>query len=59
VVNSKRTIKNTRKLVHLTVQRLPNKVPRLITSDEYKPYETAILETFGEKKEVKRAGKCG
>jgi len=59
VVNGKRTIKNTRKLVRLTAKRLPNKVPRLITSDEYKPYKTAILETFGKKKEVKRTGKRG
>ena len=30
-----------------------------MTSDEYKPYKTAILETFGTKKEVKRTGKRG
>ena len=59
VVNGKRTIKNTKKLVRLTAQRLQNRIPRLITSDEYKPYKTAILESFGEKKEAKRTGKRG
>jgi hypothetical protein len=28
-------------------KRLKNKVPRLITSDEYKPYKKAILRAFG------------
>ena len=59
VVNGKRTIKNTRTLVRLTAKRLQNKPPRLMTSDEYKPYKTAILETFGHKKAVKRTGKRG
>ena len=58
VVNGKRTIKNTRELVRLTARRL-QKVPRLITSDEYKPYKKAILEAFGKKKESKRTGKRG
>jgi hypothetical protein len=58
VVNGKRTVKNTRKLVRLTAQRLQGKPPRLMTSDEYKPYKMAILETFGKEKEAKRMGKC-
>jgi IS1 family transposase len=59
VVCGKRTLKNTRTLLRLTVKRLQNKTPRLITSDEYKPYTTAILESFGEKKVPKRTGKRG
>jgi IS1 family transposase len=59
VQNGKRTVKNTKKLVHNTAKRLKNKVPRLITSDEYKPYKTAILESFGTKRESKRTGKRG
>jgi len=59
VVNGKRTIRNTKLLVRLTAKRLKNKPPRLITSDEYKPYKTAILESFGKKKVAKRTGKRG
>lgn len=59
VVNGKRTKANTKKLVRLTAQRLKNKPPRLITSDEYKPYTTAILEAFGDKQESKRTGNRG
>jgi IS1 family transposase len=59
VVNGKRTLKNTRRLVHLTAKRLKHRAPRLITSDEYKPYTTAILEEFGERKKSQRTGKRG
>jgi IS1 family transposase len=59
VINGKRTLENTRRLVHLTAKRLQNRLPRLITSDEYKPYTAAILESFGEKKVPKRTGKRG
>ena len=48
VVNGKRTVENTELLVKKTAERLKNKAPRLITSDEYKAYENAILEAFGE-----------
>jgi len=59
VVNGKRTKRSTRRLVRLTAKRLQNRVPRLITSDEYKPYTEAILESFGDKKVPKRTGKRG
>jgi IS1 family transposase len=59
VQNGKRTEKNTKELVRKTAKRLKNRLPRLITSDEYKPYKKAILEAFGEKKEAKRTGKRG
>ena len=59
VVNGKRTEKNTKKLVRLTAKRLQNKPPRLMTSDEYKPYKKAILEVFGTKEEVERSGRRG
>ena len=59
VVSGKRTIKNTRLLVRKTAKRLKNRVPRLITSDEYKPYKKAVLETFGVKRTPKRTGKPG
>ena len=47
VVNGKRTEENTKLLVQNTAKRLQNEAPRLITSDEYKPYKPAILEAFG------------
>jgi IS1 family transposase len=50
VVNGKRTEKNTKRLVRKTAQCLKNKPPRLMTSDEYKPYKQAILEAFGTKR---------
>jgi len=59
VVNGKRTLKNTKKLVRLTAKRLQNKPPRLITSDEYKPYKKAILEVFGMKRPPKRTENVG
>ena len=49
VVNGKRTEENTELLVQKTAKRLDNKPPRLITSDEYKPYKKAILKAFGER----------
>lgn len=59
VVCGKRTIENTRRLVRKTAKRLKNRPPRLITSDEYKPYKKAILETFGKKRRSRRTGKRG
>jgi IS1 family transposase len=49
VVNGKRTEENTKALVQNTAKRLKNKPPRLITSDEWRVYEKAILEAFGER----------
>ena len=59
VINGKRTETNTKKLVRLTAKRLKYKPPRLITSDEYKPYKKAILEAFGNKRVPRRTGKRG
>ena len=59
VVNGKRTKANTKKLVRKTAKRLNYKPPRLITSDEYKPYNQAVLEAFGKKMVPKRTGKRG
>ena len=57
--HGKRTKKNTKLLVRKTAKRLQNKPPRLITSDEYKPYKQAILEAFGRKQPSKRTFKRG
>ena len=59
VVNGKRTEKNTELLVQKTAERLNFKTPRLMTSDEYKPYKKAILKAFGFKRTPKRTGKRG
>jgi IS1 family transposase len=59
VVSGKRTEENTDLLVRNTAKRLKNKAPRLITSDEYKPYKKAILKAFGKKRLPKRTGKRG
>lgn len=59
VVNGKRTEANTELLVKRTAKRLQNRIPRLITSDEYKPYKKAILKTFGVQRTSKRTGKPG
>ena len=59
VVNGKRTEKNTKRLVQDTARRLKNQPPRLITSDEYKPYKQAILESFGQQRVPRRTGKRG
>ena len=42
-----------------TAKRLGGKIPRLITTDEYKVYEEAILEAFGEQQVPKRTGRRG
>jgi IS1 family transposase len=59
VVNGKRTKPNTKQLVRKTAKRLQGKTPRLITTDEYKVYEEAILEAFGEKRVPKHTGRRG
>ena len=59
LVVGKRTKKNTKQLVRKTAKVLQNKPPRLITSDEWKAYEQAIVEAFGEEHSSERTGKRG
>jgi IS1 family transposase len=59
VVNGKRTEENTELLVQKTAERLGNNVPRLMTSDEWRPYQKAILKAFGVKHIPKRTGRRG
>jgi IS1 family transposase len=49
VVVGKRKEENTMLLVQEAARRVKYRVPRLITSDEYKVYKKAILEAFGER----------
>jgi len=59
VVPGKRTEENTLALVGDVKQRLGGQVPRLITSDEYRPYKTALLEVYGETVCPPRTGRRG
>ena len=47
VVPGERTAESVRELVEDVKERLDGRVPELITTDEYAPYEGAILEAFG------------
>lgn len=47
VVCGKRTAKRVRQLVKAAHQRTGRRLPRLITTDEYRPYKQAILEAWG------------
>jgi IS1 family transposase len=48
VIPDKRGLKSVRKLVGELAERSDHGLPELITSDEYKPYKRALLETYGE-----------
>jgi IS1 family transposase len=59
VVAGKRTEANTLALVRAVKQRLGGRVPALVTSDEYRPYKTALLEVYGETVCPPRTGRRG
>jgi IS1 family transposase len=59
VVPGKRTAENVKALVDDFKARTGGRLPRLITTDEYAPYETAILEAYGEEITPERTGKPG
>ena len=54
-----RTRENTGKLVHDYAMRTNHEIPRLITSDEYKPYKGKILEEYGILVIPERTGRRG
>ena len=54
-----RTTENTERLVENFKQRTGGKRMNLITSDEYAPYETAILKAYGRKIVPSPTGKPG
>ena len=47
VVPGARTIENTEAIVHEVKDRLQDRTPELITTDEYGAYESAIIQVFG------------
>lgn len=59
VIAGKRTEENTLALVHQVKQRLGGRLPALITSDEYRPYKTALLDVYGETVRPPRTGRRG
>jgi IS1 family transposase/transposase-like protein len=59
VVPGERTAESVRELVADVKGRLRGRTPGLITTDEYAPYEGAILEAFGTEVVPPRTGKPG
>jgi IS1 family transposase/transposase-like protein len=59
VVPGERTAASVRELVDDVKERLDGRIPELITTDEYAPYEGAILEAFGTEVVPPPTGKPG
>jgi IS1 family transposase/transposase-like protein len=59
VIPGERTAGSARELVSDVKERLGGRTPALITTDEYAPYEGAILEAFGTEVVPPRTGKRG
>lgn len=59
VVPGKRTAENVRALVQDSKRRTQGRKLNLITTDEYPPYQQAILEAYGETVRPPRTGKRG
>ena len=59
VVAGKRTLESVRKQIGELAERTDHRLPRLITSDEYKPYRRVLLEVYGVAKPRRRRGRCG
>jgi len=59
VVPGKRTAENVQQLVNDVKQRMAGRIPNLITTDEYRAYETAILEAYGQEVLPARTGRPG
>ena len=59
VVPGERTAANVQALVQDFQRRTRGRIPKLITTDEYPAYETAILEAYGETVIPERTGKPG
>jgi IS1 family transposase/transposase-like protein len=59
VVPGERTAQSVKELVGEVKERLDGRLPELITTDEYAPYQGAILEAFGEEVVPPRTGQPG
>jgi hypothetical protein len=47
MVSDRRTLDSVRRQIGELAQRTDHRLPRLITSDEYKPYRRVLLEVYG------------
>lgn len=59
VVPGKRTARHVRQVVQATKRRTGGRLPRLLTSDEYRPYREAILSAYGQRAPAIRTGRPG
>jgi len=59
VIPGKRTRRRVRQIVQAAKHRTGGRIPRLLTSDEYKPYREEILAAYGLDPPVIRTGKPG
>jgi IS1 family transposase len=59
VIPGERTAETVQELVADVKERLDGRTPELITTDEYTPYQGAILEAFGQEVVPPRTGKRG
>jgi len=59
VVPGKRSAQNVEKVVEEFHRRTDEKAIRLLTSDEYKPYQSAILNAYGQTVTPPRTGRPG
>lgn len=58
-VSGKRSRRHVRTVVQAVKRRLGGRVPRLLTSDEFRPYKEEILSAWGVREHVVKSGKRG
>ena len=59
VLAGKRTLESARKQIGELAERTDHRLPRLITSDEYKPYRRVLLEVYGMPRPRRGRGRRG
>lgn len=59
VVAGKRTLESVRKQIGELAERTDGQLPRLVTSDEYKPYRRVLLEVYGQPRPRRRRFRRG
>lgn len=59
MVPDRRTLDSVRRQLGELAQRTDHRLPRLITSDEYKPYRRVLLEVYGVATPRRRRGRRG
>jgi hypothetical protein len=59
VVAGKRTVESVRKQIGELAERTDGELPRLVTSDEYKPYRRVLVEIYGQSRPRRRRFRRG